>query len=45
MRAGDLARWLDVQRETLSRWENGKITMPHVPWAIVAAMGIEWREG
>ena len=47
MRAGDLARWLDVQRETLSRWKNGngKIAMPRVPWAIVAVMGIERREG
>jgi len=45
MRAGDLARWLHIQRETLSRWENGKIAMPRVPWAIVAAMGIERREG
>jgi putative zinc finger/helix-turn-helix YgiT family protein len=45
MRAGELARLLDVEPETLSRWENGKIAMPRVPWATVAAMVIERREG
>lgn len=45
MRSGELARLLDVEPETLSRWENGKIAMPRVPWATVAAMVIERREG
>jgi putative zinc finger/helix-turn-helix YgiT family protein len=45
MRAGELARLLDVEPETLSRWENGKLTVPRVPWATVAAMVIERREG
>ena len=45
MRATDLARLLDVEPETLSRWENGKTMTPRVSWAAVAAMVIERHEG
>jgi transcriptional regulator with XRE-family HTH domain len=41
----ELARLLDVEPETLSRWENGKTAMPRVSWATVAAMVIEKRGG
>jgi putative zinc finger/helix-turn-helix YgiT family protein len=45
MRSGELARLLDVEPETLSRWENGKIAVPRLPWAMVAAMVIEQHQG
>lgn len=45
MRAAELASLLDIEPETLSRWENDKIAMPRVPWAMVAAMVIERHEG
>lgn len=45
MRAADLAKLLDVEPETFSRWENEHAPVPRVEWATVAAMVLERHHG
>ncbi len=36
-----LARWLHVQPQTILRWENGKVPMPHATEIILRMLAAE----